>query len=59
LAQHFAEQEPLPAFGVGSFGCGSRHEETEKPLACIKQTDLKKAPQNGRLIRPRLAGFDG
>ena len=28
------------------------------PLACIKKPDMNKAPQSGRLIRPRLAGFE-
>jgi hypothetical protein len=35
-----------------------KYEEIEKPLACVKKSDMNKAPWSGRLIRPWLAGFE-
>jgi hypothetical protein len=34
------------------------YEGIEQPAACIKKPDVNKAPRSGRLIRPRLAGFE-
>jgi hypothetical protein len=37
---------------------GLKFRVVEKTLAYIKKNDMNNAPQSGRLIRPRLAGFE-
>jgi hypothetical protein len=37
---------------------GNCHELGNGPLACIMKRDMNLTPQSGRLIRPRLAGFE-
>jgi hypothetical protein len=52
----FYESEHWTSFAIWS--CARRQAVIEKPLDHTKKPDMSEAPQSGRLIRPRLAGFE-